>query len=979
LRFRRSRNDDPAGDPAPLSGDRLLVATMQCASRWLAPLVVLEVIGAAATLALPAVLGHALDEIVAVGPGGHGVHGGPTGWFSPGGPLLVTAALVIFVVLCDVVSHLVAGAATAESTGLLRREVVGQMLDVGPTIADSSAGGDLVARLVGNTTTAARSVVVVSGLAATVLPPVGAVVALGLIDPWLALTFAVGMVSASGAVRTYLRDSRAATAGYLEAQGAIATRLIDALAGARSIAAARTTDREVARVLTPLDDVRRYGEVVWRNLARLAFQGEPVVLLTQAAVIGVAGVGVAAGRLTPGEMLAASRYAVMAAGIGGILGELAALARARAGADRIVELLEVPIVRYGRRSLSPGPGALELRGVVASPVIDGLDLVVPGGQVMALVGRSGTGKSLIAALAGRLCDPQQGEVWLDGVPLRQLDRRTLRRAVTYAFERPDLLGESIGDAIGFGAERPSPERIRQAAAAARADQFIVRLPAGYDAALAETPLSGGEIQRLGLARALAHDARLVILDDATSSLDTATEAQIAAALTDEMAGRTRLIVTHRMATAARADLVAWLDGGTVRACAPHRTLWTDPAYRAIFRPDPEQADDPDPAEPATAAVAAPTRAATAQPAASADAQTAAPDVALGEPDPAATPAEPASPAPAAFTTATATAALTGLSGGAAPDVALPAAEHRSALAPGDDPAPSGPAESELAAQAAAPGSALGPRAPAESATTTAAPFDPGPARTLVPAAEREGEPGPTGRSGSAAPDAEPVAVTNPTTNAEPGDAHDPTGPSDSPKLLAELIAACISTANAETGAQHHQARPADEPSVGDGSPQAEPVAATISMADAETDGSHEPTVPSGGLDAAPGGEASPAHEHGPGGAPGSGTVPAADVAAGGGHDPARVGDEPGPWAIPAWVAVATQGPERQGGGEMALRPEPDHEGEDEGSERPGPSGPSGPPVVPTLPTDDEVAASAVAATGLDPMDPTDVLAAWGAL
>ncbi|HEV7760585.1 MAG TPA: ABC transporter ATP-binding protein, partial [Acidimicrobiales bacterium] len=636
MRFRRSRNDDPAGGPAPLSGDRLLVATMQCASRWLAPLVVLEIVGAVATLALPAVLGHALDEIVTVGAGGHGGQGGQgghvgqgghTGWFSPGGPLLVTTGLVLFVVLADVVSHLVAGAATAESTGLLRREVVGQMLDVGPTIADSSAGGDLVARLVGNTTTAARSVVVVSGLAATVLPPVGAVVALGLIDPWLALTFAVGMVSASGAVRTYLRDSRAATAGYLEAQGAIATRLIDALAGARSIAAARTTDREVARVLTPLDDVRRYGEIVWRNLARLAFQGEPVVLLTQAAVIGVAGVGVAAGRLTPGEMLAASRYAVMAAGIGGILGELSALTRARAGADRIVELLEVPIVRYGPRSLPPGPGALELRGVVAAPVIEGLDLVVPGGQVMALVGKSGTGKSLIAALAGRLCDPQQGEVWLDGVPLRQLDRRTLRRAVTYAFERPDLLGASIADAIGFGAERPSPRRIRQAAAAARADQFIVRLPAGYDAALAETPLSGGEIQRLGLARALAHDARLVILDDATSSLDTATEAQIAAALTAEMAGRTRLIVTHRMATAARADLVAWLDGGTVRACGPHRTLWTDPAYRAIFRPDPEQADDPDPdpAEPAPQAVRA------------------------------------AEPAPAAFTTATA--AATGLSGG----------------------------------------------------------------------------------------------------------------------------------------------------------------------------------------------------------------------------------------------------------------------------------------------------------------------------
>jgi ATP-binding cassette subfamily B protein len=608
VRFRRARNDNPPGAPPALSGDRLLLATMQCASHRLAPLVVVAVLGAVATLALPAVLGHAVDEIVATagrGPGSGGDRAagwsGWSGWSAVGTPLLVTAGLVVLIVVADVVANLMAGAATAESTGLLRREVAGQMLDAGPAIAGGSAEGDLVTRLVANTTTAAKAVVAVSGLAAATLPPIGAVVALGLVDPWLALTFAVGMISASGAVRTYLRDARRATAGYLEAQAAIATRLVDALAGARSIAAARTTDREVARVLAPLDDVRRHGTAVWRNIARLAVQGEPVVLLTQAAVIGVAGVGVAGGRLTAGEMLAASRYAVMAAGIGGILDELAALTRARAGADRIVELLEVPVVRYGRRRLPAGPGQLELRGVTAgstarstgddagAPVLSGLDLVVPGGRTVALVGRSGTGKSLVAALAGRLCDPCGGEVLLDGVPLRDLGRPELRRAVSYAFERPELLGDTIAAAIGFGAARPSPQRVRAAAEAARAHPFVVRLPAGYDAALADTPLSGGEIQRLGLARALAPDARLAILDDATSSLDTATEAQIAAALTVTMEGRTRLIVTHRLATAARADLVAWLDGGRVRACGPHRDLWSDPAYRAVFR---SGADDP---------------------------------------------------------------------------------------------------------------------------------------------------------------------------------------------------------------------------------------------------------------------------------------------------------------------------------------------------------------------------------------------------
>jgi ATP-binding cassette, subfamily B, bacterial len=206
--------------------------------------------------------------------------------------------------------------------------------------------------------------------------------------------------------------------------------------------------------------------------------------------------------------------------------------------------------------------------------------------MVALVGRSGAGKSLVAAVAGRLRDPDRGQVRLDGVPLDQVERRSLRRAVAYAFERPALRGGTVADMIGFGVDRPSPEAIRRAAAAAQADGFVGRLPDGYRAPLSRTPLSGGELQRLGLARAVAHDARVLILDDATSSLDTATEAEIAAALTAQMHGRTRLIVTHRATTAARADLVAWLDGGRIRAYGPHGELWADPDYRAVFRPEP---------------------------------------------------------------------------------------------------------------------------------------------------------------------------------------------------------------------------------------------------------------------------------------------------------------------------------------------------------------------------------------------------------
>ncbi|WP_031054702.1 ATP-binding cassette domain-containing protein, partial [Streptomyces sp. NRRL WC-3774] len=197
-----------------------------------------------------------------------------------------------------------------------------------------------------------------------------------------------------------------------------------------------------------------------------------------------------------------------------------------------------------------------LRGPRA--VLDGVDLVVPGGTTLAVVGRSGAGKSLLAALAGRLAEPDAGEVLLDGVPLRELTHDALRRSIGYAFERPALLGGTVEEEIGLALPSRSPAQVREAARTAHADDFVRRLPEGYDTLVADAPRSGGESQRLGLARAFAHGGRLLILDDALSSLDTVTEARIAEALVSGGARGTRLLVAHRAATAARADAVAWL-------------------------------------------------------------------------------------------------------------------------------------------------------------------------------------------------------------------------------------------------------------------------------------------------------------------------------------------------------------------------------------------------------------------------------------
>jgi ATP-binding cassette subfamily B protein len=261
---------------------------------------------------------------------------------------------------------------------------------------------------------------------------------------------------------------------------------------------------------------------------------------------------------------------------------LSRLTRARTGIRRLAEVFAIDPPTHGAAELPDGTGALRFCGVTVNgadrPLLDGIELAVPGGVAVAVVGRSGAGKSLLAALACRLREPDAGSVLLDGVPLAQLRHDVLRAAIGCAFERPVLVGDTLADAIGHGRGR---ERAEAAARATDAHGFISRLPDGYATALSQAPLSGGEAQRLGLARAWFAE-RLLILDDATSSLDVVTEMRVYRALDDDHGRRTRLIVTHRASTAARADLVVWLDAGRLRAVGPHEVLWEDPAYQEVF-------------------------------------------------------------------------------------------------------------------------------------------------------------------------------------------------------------------------------------------------------------------------------------------------------------------------------------------------------------------------------------------------------------
>lgn len=535
---------------------------------WLPLLGVADLVGTLTTLGLPVVLGRLIDAVVAGRDS--------RSW------LAVAGLLILLGVLSDLVSAYAEPVCIARTTAWLRGRLVRHVFAIGPQGAHRFDTGDLVSRVSGNAVDAAQGGPAVVMVVTSVLPPLGSLVLLAYLDLWLAVAFLGGLAVVGLVLQAFARRTAAVVTAYQQIQGRIAARLAESLAGARTIAAAGTARQEERRILELLPALHDEGRLIWRVLGRSGAQAAVVGPLVLVAVLGVGGLELVAGRISAGDLFAASQYAALGVGLGGLTAMFGRLARARAAAGRAAEVLTVPPVPYGRSALPDAPGQLVFQGVTAraggTTLLDRVDLAVPGGAAVAVVGHSGAGKSVLVALAARLRDPDRGRIFLDGVPLEELSHETLRSAVGCAFERPVLVGDTVADAVGLGHDH---ERVLAAARATHAHEFVSRLPQGYDTPLADAPMSGGEAQRLGLARAW-HADRLLTLDDATSSLDMVTELQISHTLIDDHGGRTRLIVTHRVGTAARADLVVWLDGGRVRAVGRHEELWRSPAYRELF-------------------------------------------------------------------------------------------------------------------------------------------------------------------------------------------------------------------------------------------------------------------------------------------------------------------------------------------------------------------------------------------------------------
>ena len=469
----------------------------------------------------------------------------------------------------------------------LRRDVFAHVLSLSPAWFETARTGDVLARLTADIALlqALIGTAVSQGLRNLVIG-LGALAMVLVTSPKLAaIVLLVVPVVVAPLVLFGRREKRLSRTAQ-ERVADVAEAVEEAVSGIRTVQAF-TREPEVRANFEQRQEAA--VAAAQRRIASRATLLFAVVLLGFGTIIFALWIGgrdVVAGRMSGGELAAFVLYAVMLANAGAQLSEVwGEVQRAAGAAERLFEVLQVePAIRI---PAEPRPLPAPLRGrIVFSGVrfsyptrpgqwaLDGLDLVVEPGETIALVGPSGAGKSTVLHLLLRFYDPQEGQITLDGIDLREVAPAALRARLGLVPQDPVIFSDDAAANIRLGRQGASEAELRAAARTAAADDFLAALPAGYATHLGAkgVTLSGGQRQRLAIARAVLRDPAVLLLDEATSALDAESERAVQQALVAIARGRTTLVVAHRLATIRRADRILVLDHGKVVASGDHAAL-----------------------------------------------------------------------------------------------------------------------------------------------------------------------------------------------------------------------------------------------------------------------------------------------------------------------------------------------------------------------------------------------------------------------